>query len=64
MTTPIHPLIFAGRDFRIGKSRTRDFPRFYYFGPMGDTFPLEPASACEAALVKSIYLYRVVSPFS
>ncbi len=37
--------ISAGLALPIGRVQTPDFSRFYYFGPMGDTFPLKEATA-------------------
>ena len=42
--------ISGGLGYLIGRGRTPDLPRFYYFGAMGDTFPLEEASAQRSSL--------------
>jgi len=42
--------ISGGLGSLIGRGPTPDFPRFYYFGAMGDTFPLEEASAQRSSL--------------
>ena len=42
--------ISVGLGSLIGRGRTPDLPRFYYFGAMGDTFPLEEASAQRSSL--------------
>jgi len=42
--------ISVGPGSLIGRGPTPDFARFYYFGAMGDTFPLEEASAQRSPL--------------
>ena len=54
--------IFVGLGSGIGRGQTPDFPRFYYFGPLGDTFPLEAATAQRSQLVSSTALFRGAEP--